>query len=162
MGVADDLLILADRLASPASGDPEQVSFRRSVSTAYCALFHLLIGQAVENWKGSQAVQLGLQRAFEHKNMKEVSRSVWKDSWRGWSSPRHRLSSELRDVAQSFVELQEARHQADYDNSKIWTRTEVRAKVADSKTAFQNWQKIQSDPVANEYLLALLVGKRRE
>lgn len=162
MGVADDLLLLADRLGSPAFGDLEQVSFRRSVSTAYYALFHLLVDQAVENWKGSQAVRLGLQRAFEHKNMKDVSRSVWQDSWRGWSSPRHPLSSELRNVAKSFVELQEARHQADYDNSKTWTLTEARAKVADAKMAFQNWQKIRTNPATNEYLLSLLVGKRRE
>jgi uncharacterized protein (UPF0332 family) len=164
VGVADDLLMLAGRLSRPMPrrGSLQQVFLRRSVSTAYYALFHLLIDQAVENWKGSQAVQLGLQRAFEHRNMRDISEQVWKGSWRGWSRPRPFLLPELRDVAKSFVELQEAQHQADYDNSKLWTLTEVGAKVAAARTAFQNWQQIRSHPAANEYLLALLVGKRRE
>jgi hypothetical protein len=51
---------------------------------------------------------------------------------------------------------------ADYDNSKEWASTEVEARLDDARTAFRNWQKIQSDPVAHEYLLALLIGKKRE
>jgi hypothetical protein len=34
--------------------------------------------------------------------------------------------------------------------------------VAEARTAFENWQKIRTDPAANEYLLSLLMGKRRE
>lgn len=161
MGVADDLLALADYLAKSAAADLEHVSFRRSISTAYYALFHLLIDQAAGTWNGSEAVQLGLQRAFEHKRMMDVSRSVWQGSWRGWSNPQP-LPPELREVARFFVKLQEARHQADYDNSKSWTLTEVQDKVADARKAFRSWQKIRTHPPANEYLLGLLVGKKRE
>src|ERR1017187_1520709 len=55
MGIADDLPTLADRLANPAPGDPEQACLRRAISTAYYALFHLLVQEAVQGWSGSPA-----------------------------------------------------------------------------------------------------------
>jgi hypothetical protein len=58
--------------------------------------------------------------------------------------------------------LQEARHLADYDNAKIWAFTEVDVPLTPARTAFQTWQKDCTHPAAHEYLLALLIGKRRE
>src|ERR1017187_3602354 len=55
MGIADDLPTLADRLANPAPGDPEQACLRRAIPTAYYALFHLLVQEAVQGWSGSPA-----------------------------------------------------------------------------------------------------------
>jgi uncharacterized protein (UPF0332 family) len=162
VGVAEDLLTLANALANPAPTDPEQVWLRRSVSTAYYALFHLLVGEAVQGWSGSQSARLGLERAFQHTNMKEVSRTVKQGSWRGWSTPPPPLPAELRAVATAFIDLQDARHQADYDNTKTWTVTRVSVKIADAESAFENWKKIRTDPAANEYLLSLLIGKKRE
>jgi len=65
-------------------------------------------------------------------------------------------------VAETFIKLQDARHKADYDNAKVWASGECAALVAEVRAAFENWQKIRSDPAANEYLLSLLMGKRRE
>src|ERR1039458_2437609 len=48
MGIADDLPTLADRVANPAPGDPEQACLRRAIPTAYYALFHLLVQKAVQ------------------------------------------------------------------------------------------------------------------
>ena len=31
-----------------------------------------------------------------------------------------------------------------------------------ARTAFENWRKVRTDPAAHEYLLALLIGKKRE
>jgi uncharacterized protein (UPF0332 family) len=50
MAFADDLLKQAYHLANRESGEPKQASLRRAVSTAYYALFHLLIDEAVGNW----------------------------------------------------------------------------------------------------------------
>ena len=162
MAIADDLLRLADHLAKPTAADPEQAWLRRSVSTAYYALFHLLVQEAAQRWQGSHAAQLGLERAFKHDQMKELSRGLSKGSWKSWSSPQLLVPSELDRVAKAFISLQEARHQADYNNEKNWTRTEVAAKLSDATAAFQNWVKIRESPVAGEYLLSLLIGKRRE
>ena len=78
MGIAADLLELAARLADPAPGELEQTSFRRSISTAYYGLFHLLVQDAVRAGM--------LQRRFDHRTMKEVSNAVLRSSWRGWSA----------------------------------------------------------------------------
>jgi hypothetical protein len=65
-------------------------------------------------------------------------------------------------VAEAFVRLQEARHLADYANARSWTLTEVEARLDDARTAFDNGQKVETDPAVHEYLLALLIGKKRE
>ena len=94
--------------------------------------------------------------------MKEVSRAVRYGSWKGWSSPPPVVPAEMRAVATAFIDLQEARHQADYDNAKTWTAREAKLQIALAESAFENWRKIRTDPAANEYLLSLLVGKKRE
>jgi uncharacterized protein (UPF0332 family) len=162
MGIAEDLLTLAGRLANPAPTEPEQASFRRSISTAYYALFHLLVQDAVQSWNGSPTARFGLERRFEHKTMKEVSNAVLRSSWRGWSVPSPVVPSELEAVAKVFVTLQEARQQADYDNAKTWEATAVETHVTDAQLAFANWSKIRMHPAANEYLLSLLIGNKRE
>jgi hypothetical protein len=162
MGVAEDLLTLAGRLAKSAPMEPEQASLGRSVSTAYYALFHLLIDEAIHTWSGSSSARFGLARKFEHKTMKQVSQTMMQGSWKGWSTPPPGLPIELQTVAKMFVELQEDRLQADYDNSKTWVPTDVLAKVDRAQLAFENWAKIRSHPAANEYLLSLRIGNKRE
>ena len=162
MGIAQDLLTLAGQLATPTATDPEQAWLRRSVSTAYYALFHLLVGEAVQCWNGSQAARAGLERAFEHKRMMEVSRAVSNGTWKGWGTPLPAVPGELRSVAQTFINLQDARHQADYDNARIWTWKQCIELFSEVTTAFAEWDSIRTEPAANEYLLSLLMGKRRE
>jgi hypothetical protein len=111
MAIADDLLTLAGHLTTPAATDPEQAWLRRSISTAYYALFQLLVQEAAQRWTGSPASRLGLERTFKHDQMKEVSRVISTGSWKGWSTPQLPVLPELRDIAKSFIGLQEARHQ---------------------------------------------------
>jgi hypothetical protein len=145
---------LAGRLANPAPTEPEQASFRRSISTAYYALFHLFGsgGGPVLEWLCHGTIW----------TMKDVSNAVWRSSWRGWSTPPPLVPKELETVAQVFVKLQESRQQADYDNAKIWEPIEVQATVADAQFAFISWGLIRMHPAANEYLLSLLIGTKRE
>ena len=51
MNLAEDLLEQANHLARREKGKPKQASLRRAVSTAYYAAFHLLVAEAVGNWK---------------------------------------------------------------------------------------------------------------
>jgi hypothetical protein len=162
MGIAEDLLTLAGRLADPAPTEPQQASFRRAIPTAYYALFHLLVQEAVQSWNGSSTARFGLERRFEHRTMKDVSNAIVRSSWRGWSSPSPVAPTELRTVAKTFVKLQDARHQADYDNSLTWAFMDAQAMVTATQTAFADWAKIRTHPAANEYLLSLLIGNKRE
>lgn len=40
------------------------------------------------------------------------------------------IATDLELVADSFVKLQQARHTADYDNSRVWSRTQVWEMIA--------------------------------
>jgi len=70
MAFADDLLEQAYHLANLETGDPKQSSLRRSVSTAYYALFHLLIDEAVGNWGVARQRSI-LARTFDHGKMND-------------------------------------------------------------------------------------------
>jgi len=58
MGLAQDLLRQANHLATYEGANPSQASLRRAVSTAYYALFHLLIEDAAQRWQGSYVQNL--------------------------------------------------------------------------------------------------------
>ncbi len=94
--------------------------------------------------------------------MKRVSQAVSQGSWKGWSEPGPAVPSELKSVAEVFLSLQQARHQADYNNARIWPQTEVKDRLDTTRVAFQNWRKIHAGAAANEYPLSLLVGRKRD
>jgi len=71
MPFADDLLEQAYHLAKRERKHPKQASLRRAVSTAYYALFHLLIDEAVGNW-GIVRQRSILARTFDHGKMRSV------------------------------------------------------------------------------------------
>ena len=65
----------------------------------------------------------------------------------------------MRTVAKIFVQLQEKRHTADYDNTTFWTRTEALARVKSAEQAFDIWSPIRSEQIAQAYLVSLVVKK---
>lgn len=71
MSFADDLLEQAHHLAYREADDPRQASLRRAVSTAYYALFHSLVDEAVGQW-GVERQRGMLGRTFEHGKMKGI------------------------------------------------------------------------------------------
>ena len=81
MAYADDLLEQAQHLAKREKNKPRQASLRRAVSTAYYALFHLLIAEAALNWKRAHQRHL-FARSFEHARMKQASESQTKEFFR--------------------------------------------------------------------------------
>jgi len=64
-------------------------------------------------------------------------------------------------VAQSFAELQDERHTADYDNHEEWTVSDVQELLDTAAAAFEDWQSVRTDPLAGDYLLSMLLGKSR-
>ncbi|MGC2659976.1 MAG: hypothetical protein WA324_18615 [Bryobacteraceae bacterium] len=162
MGLADDLLDLADRLATPAPTVLEQASLRRAVSTAYYALFHLLAGEVGQLWQGVSATSgYGVERALEHTRMKEVSRVFSETPWTDWSGQTVAVPPELSLVADAFVSLQHERHEADYNSGRTWAPLEAQSKIQQVRLAFQQWRAVRTQAVAQDYLLSLLIGKKR-
>ena len=153
MAFADDLLELAHDLAHKDVTNPKQASLRRAVSTAYYALFHLLIDEAVSKWAIERQRSI-LARTFEHGKMKGICDDVLKAVKSGAPLP-----PELNTVAHAFIELQQHRHTADYDNSKQWSHGDVVNVLALATEAFTAWRAISARDAAQDYLLQLFLPK---
>ena len=151
----DYLLEQAQFLANLDTRRPRQANLRRAVSTAYYALFHLLTTASVANWKKPRQ-RAALARIFEHRKMIDA---CTKTRGKQFPNPHHASVRHLRTVANTFSQLQQYRHTADYDNSKKWTRTEVLAHIGLAAVAFDNWTTIVREPIADDFLLQLLVQR---
>ncbi len=138
---------------------PKQASLRRGVSTAYYALFHLLISACVANWKRADQRD-GLGRAFDHSSMKSASNRIQDIRLFPFTGENQGVVSDLKYVARTFARLQEQRYIADYDNAKFWTKTEALSQVRSVQNAFRAWERIAKESTAQSYLLSLIVRKR--
>jgi uncharacterized protein (UPF0332 family) len=155
MAYHDDLIehaIFLSQLNLP--DDPKQVDLRRAVSAAYYALFHLLTTEAAQNWK-HQNQRNRFARRFDHNTMRKCSSRV---SARALPADPDALgiATDLKLVADSFVSLQEDRHTADYDNSKVWSRTEVWDTMIQAQDAMTAWACIREKDMAQDYLFDLM------
>ena len=155
MPFADHLLEQAQLLAKLDKKRPRQASLRRAVSTAYYALFHLLTTAAVANWKKPRQ-RAALARAFEHRKMNDA---CTKTRGKQFPNPNHASVRHLRTIANTFIQLQQYRHTADYDNSKRWTRTEVLAHIELAAAAFDSWNVIAKETIAEDFLPQLLIQR---
>ena len=66
------------------------------------------------------------------------------------------IATDLKLVADSFVKLQQARHTADYDNSKVWSRTQVWEMIVEAEDAITPDGRIREEEMAQDYLLDLM------
>jgi len=66
----------------------------------------------------------------------------------------------VKQIARTFVRLQDKRHIADDDNSIRWTRTEALDLVNSVDRAIQDWSLIRQERIAQAYLLSMIVKKR--
>lgn len=122
-------------LANREKKKPRQASLRRAISTDYYALFHLLIHGATLNWKRVEQ-RTFLARFFEHGKMKNACEKQKGFCGKYINSapppppgPYLDFMNNLYKVTNTFFQAQQQRHSADYDNSKIWTRTEVLTQI---------------------------------
>ena len=160
MAYADDLLEVAQHLAKLDSDNPRQACLRRSVSTAYYALFHLLTAEATSNWKHTES-RAELGRLFEHRKMKSASRGKRAELEAYFKknpvkSPELVVFKHLHTVTNVFIQVQQKREEADYDTAKEWNQTEVLKQIDSVAAAFESWRAIREEPVAQAYLVSLL------
>ena len=157
MAYHDELLQLASGLV--IKPDATQADFRRAVSTAYYALFHFLISETTLNWSRDSS-RNALGRMFDHGLMRRVSSRVADSMRTPFTDEDPAIISGLRFVAELFVELQDLRHSADYDNGRIWASLDAIVPVASAKNAFAAWNDIKHADIAQEYLVSLLIRPR--
>ena len=149
MGYPEDLLEQANHLAHREPKRPKQASLRRAVSASYYALFHLLIESALKNWK-PLAGRSEIEKAFDHGHMR---RTLLNDVGQ--------RSGQMQDVAKAFAKLQDQRHQADYRDEIVWSRTEVLNVLKLAEDSFSSWKRIGNTSEAQQVLVPFLVKSRR-
>ena len=166
MSLHGDLLRQARHLATRESRRPKHASLRRAISAAYYALFHLLIYEATTRLvtgRDRARLRQALGRAFAHAHMKEAAQGFASNSLSLKMQPaigELTLQPELVSVAATFVDLQQARHEADYDTGRRFTRRESLDLVDQAEQAFADWHVVRHSLQADTFLVALLVQRQ--
>ncbi|MDE0202158.1 MAG: hypothetical protein OXK73_06970 [Rhodospirillaceae bacterium] len=162
MSLHVDLLRQARQLAVKEPRRPLQASLRRAISASYYALFHLLVDEATKRMlRGHDraALRRCLARAFGHAAMRQVAQQFSDDNVSRKLAPGlngQTLQPELVRVASALVEIQEARHQADYDLARRFTRREALDLVGQAELAFVDWNGVRGSIQADTFLTGLL------
>jgi uncharacterized protein (UPF0332 family) len=164
MAFPNDLLEQARHLANREPKRPKQASLRRAVSTAYYAIFHLLSIETAKNWK-RPAERSTVARMLNHDAMAKVC-TIKRDDLNAHFKTRPPAGRDLdvlkhlHRIANTFVEMLQHRHTADYDSSTKWSRTDVLEKIESVEAAFKSWREIRHEHEAQNFLVTLLLKKR--
>lgn len=148
------MIITARKLANASPLKPRQADLKRSVSTAYYALFHVLARNGADLLVGAGAARpdkawTHVYRALNHGFAKNACREA----------ANLTFPPEIIECAKEFIELQEVRHKADYDPRARFTRAEVLDWVSRAEAAIA---KVQAAPRRDRkaFAVQLLMRKR--
>ena len=160
MTLAADLLDQAAHLAALEPGRPKQASLRRSISSAYYSMFHLIVEDASRFLVGGSRLLPAVARSFEHQVVRaaaaalgDLSRKPAQTHWLR-AHVDDPISPELTLVCDAFVELQEQRNKADYDVGANFTRLEANGFVNLARRAHSIWPLQRNTHNAQTFILA--------
>jgi hypothetical protein len=170
-----DLLDRAELLANKEPRKPKQASLRRAVSAAYYALFHLIIEDSANVLapRAPAGLRRLVQRAFQHGQIKSACKDfVSADAALKKIPPRQTglldalesliafpLDPSLLFILSAFIELQEARHKADYDLTEQWDRLDVLTKIGLARRAFLAWGAVRKSPNVATFMTCVAFRK---
>lgn len=118
---------------------PRQSDLKRAISTAYYAMFHSLCRNCADCLIGgtraarSEKVWRQAYRAVEHGFAKSQCKN---------GNVLARFPREVEDFAQTFLTLQEKRHEADYDPFSRFTLTDALTAIDTAEGAIQGFQRV--------------------
>ncbi|MFT4035643.1 MAG: hypothetical protein QM679_08720 [Patulibacter sp.] len=150
-------------------GRPFDIDLRRAVSAAYYALFHQLTASTATQVFGDLDAARGyVVRWLNHGDVAQAARLVSTFSSRSELDPRWQAekramwhlvhsappTSELLSVCETFVDLQQRRHDADYDRARRVSKPDATQAIADAEQALQSIQTLvdTSDPAWSVFL----------
>jgi hypothetical protein len=121
--LSKDLLEQASLLVTREKKKPKQASVPRAISTAYYALFHFISDKVTGKFLGTTNdmadTRVWLGRALVHKTMKAACKFFGNPNDPAFQALSMQLNftpdADLKAIADTFVNLQESRHRADYD-----------------------------------------------
>ncbi len=151
--LADDLLEDPRHLAAKGDTEMRASCMRRAISTAYYAVFHLLVDDFISSWPfEDQRARLG--RMFDHRKMREAGFAPLDKN-----NPTQ-VEVAVNDVRKAFVQLQADRHRADYDLGWNLIGTDVSRAIALAEDALLTWRSVRDNDVARHYLLSMFGANR--
>lgn len=138
-----------------------------AVSATYYAVFHLLVDESCRVQIGAQHHQSPfrqvLGRAFAHGVMKEACRSfgggTLKRSVAKGLPASVTIPGEIQKVAQTFIDLQDKRHLADYDLTERFKRADVRALIEEVRKHSENFRNLAASNEKRFFLACLWAWK---
>lgn len=154
--IGRDLVAQARMLARCEPRRPKQATLRRAVSTAYYSLFHFLIEESTAllfgGGQGDVAFRQLAARAFIHGKMKSACTEFVKPNPQHvhpllqpfWATLGIANNQHARLVAQTFIDLQDERHSADYDLSVSFSRQDALHAVTRAETAVHAWRQLKA------------------
>jgi uncharacterized protein (UPF0332 family) len=135
------------RKLSRSAYRPRQADLKRSISTAYYAIFNFLAGECADLLVGTGKARhwpcwRHVHRALDHGFAKKACAKV--------------VASEIAQFADAFISMQEQRHIADYDPISKFTRAEVVSLIDGVEQAIIDYKKApRSDKLAFAVLVLL-------
>ncbi|WP_156098551.1 hypothetical protein [Thermopetrobacter sp. TC1] len=127
-----ELVKTAEQILKTAGegGRPRQASLRRAISTAYYAVFHALCRMCADAFAGTT------------REARETWRQVYRSVEHGFTKDRctqgyfkKEFPQNVRKFCSIFSQLQEKRHEADYDPFARFLRSDVEEAISQAKTA---------------------------
>ena len=129
-----DLIEAARALTEAGGAPPTQARLRRTVSTAYYAMFHTLAASAADLFIGTERNPAWHRtyRALEHGKAKSACRQ---------GQTMREFPVEVRDFARAFVVLQIKRQQADYAlDAPAYEKSDVLRRIASAEQAISRFE----------------------
>lgn len=172
----DSLLRLARDAAGSGPGRPNDARLRRGVSTAYYAAFHHLTHVIAEHLisHAPAIAKSGVRRTWTHSEMKAACHLIVKRAGALAHNPTAKAQhdvleagplvdlaaadSDIAAAARLFEQLQDLRHDADYDHLAAISKASLLSACADVDT-FRT-QLTDATPAGRQALLSLLVVRR--
>jgi uncharacterized protein (UPF0332 family) len=152
----DELLVAAELLIERKAGDKGRLpraKIRRSISTAYYAIFHFALDNATLHVVGVKASEARrrriLARVFPHKGLlttfnkiksANASADIAAFLQSGNGNGAMAVPRFARDVASAFVDAQSKRHDADYDLNASLSEDDAKAVIARIRLAINGWR----------------------
>ena len=122
------------------SAPPTDEHIRRAVSSAYYAAFHALATSNAETLIGTphnSATAAAWSRVYRGLDHATARRELQRH--------RQELSSEAQIFADTFQNLQNRRHSADYDHNAVFAGTRATIWLAEAETAIIDYLQVDSD-----------------
>jgi uncharacterized protein (UPF0332 family) len=151
----DDLLNSADKLLGNSRGRPQFSNCNRAVSTAYYAIFDLICRSCADRVCGPivagqrpSAHWVQVYRCLDHSSIKKKLLDIPSDN------------PTFAHVSLPFKKLQEARHSADYDPSRQFSKAEAEALISEARVAIQFFKNLPRENIT-DLIIAFLGIKQK-